>query len=274
MPVARRVGHRRDDPARNADEEQQHEDVQSLRLAHGHAEARGGHMRHIGPDERPRDGGEATHHAIQAIELADALGRCQPQHQRPVRAPDATQRHAGHRTHHEQHGNGQAEQSRRGCQQEGGNPEPEHAIQRSAWPDAVHPAAPDESADHREPDGGRHDQHHQLLRRCLVTARRHGDVHHVQPHERDHRVDGIGVEDAPQQEAQQPGILTAAAQRRPRLRRGLADHPQRQHRPGMRIAALAHEQKTRQRQHQEADGHQREPQHHVSGEKAHADHRE
>jgi len=263
VPLAPLIGHRRDDPARNADEHQQHQDIQALRLAHGHPEARGGHMRHIRPDEGTGDGGKAAHHSIQAIELAHAIRWCQAQHQRTIRAPDAAQRNACHDRHDEQHADRQAEQSGRRGQQEGGHPQPQHPVQRATRTDAIHPATPHESAHHGESDGRGHDIHDQPLRGSFVAARGHRDVHHVQPHECDHGVDGIGVEDASEQETQQPRVLPAVAQCRQRLRRGLADHLQRKHRPRVRVATLTHEHEAGYREQQEPDGHQREAHQHV-----------
>jgi len=228
-------------------------------------------MRHIRPDERAGDGRKAADHAVQPVELAHTIRRRQAQHQRTVRAPDAAQRDARHHRHDEQHRDRQGKQAGGRGQQEGCHPQPQHAVQRAARTDAVHPASPHESAHHREADGGGHDIHHHPLCGCFVATRSHRDIHHVQAHERDHGVDGVGVEDAADEKAQQPRVFPAAAQRRQRLGRGLANHLQRKHRPRVRVAPLAHEHEARQREQQEPDGDQREAHQHVVSDESQRD---
>jgi transglutaminase-like putative cysteine protease len=111
VPVARSIGHRPDDHPRDEDEQQQHEDVEPLRPGRRHVEGFRGQMRHAGPHEGTHDGGEPSHHAIQAVELADAVGRRQAQHQRAIGTPRAAYGHARQHAHCEQHSDRQREQA-------------------------------------------------------------------------------------------------------------------------------------------------------------------
>ena len=91
---------------------------------------------------RPQSTGPVTaenrpDHAVETVELADAIGRREAQHAGPIGGPGAAERDAGHARDDEQPANGELQEADRGGQRERRHPETQHARERALRADAI-----------------------------------------------------------------------------------------------------------------------------------------
>ena len=127
------------------------------------------------------------------------------------------------------------------------------SVERALRADPIDHPAPGKAPQDRARDRGEQDDLRLDLAPLARQAGGDRDVDRVERHVGDHRVVRVGIEDAADQEANQPGVPVSVAQRLHGLARRFADHRQSEDRARARVAAFVHEQETRDRKHGERD---------------------